>query len=76
VDLGLIYDVRIQESRVDVIMTLTTPGCPMHESLAEGARNAVRTLPGVTDVNVEVVWDPPWDPSMMTATGKARLGMR
>ncbi len=74
VDLGLIYGVSIQPGRVCVQMTLTTPGCPMHESIAAGARMALLSLEGVTDAEVEVVWDPPWHPSMMTEEGRAQIG--
>ena len=75
VDLGLVYDVRISGGQVKVIMSLTTPGCPMHESLAEGARAAVLRLEGVEAAEVEVVWDPPWNPTMMTPAGRAQLGL-
>ena len=70
VDLGLIYSVSINGSNVVVTMTLTTPGCPMHESISQGARAALLSLAGVTDAEVEVVWDPPWHPSMMTEQGR------
>jgi len=75
VDLGLIYSVAIHGACVNVTMTLTTPGCPMHESIAAGAQAALLALDGVQEARVEVVWDPPWHPSMMTETGRARLGM-
>ena len=74
VDLGLIYSVRIGDGKVLVLMTLTTPGCPMHESIRSGAQNALLNLEGVTDAAVEFVMDPPWDPSMMTDTGRAMTG--
>jgi metal-sulfur cluster biosynthetic enzyme len=76
VDLGLIYGTRIEGRKVTVKMTLTTPGCPMHESIAGGVKNALRTLEAVEEADVEVVWDPPWNPSMMTDQGRARLGIR
>lgn len=75
VDLGLVYSTEIQDGHVRVVMTLTTAGCPMHESLVEGVRTALLALDGVRDVTVEVVWDPPWNPSMMTPEGRARLGL-
>lgn len=74
VDLGMIYSVRINKGRVDVTMTLTTRGCPMHESICQGARNVVLALDGVIDVEVELAWDPPWHPSMMTTSGRAATG--
>ena len=76
VDLGLIYDVAITGPRVTVQMTLTTPGCPMSESIAQGAQWALLGIAGVEDAAVELVWDPPWQPSMMTAIGRAAIGMR
>lgn len=74
VDLGLIYNVNIQGTYVGVEMTLTTPGCPMHDRLAHGAKVAVLRLDGVEEVDVEIVWDPPWAPTMMTAEARAQLG--
>lgn len=74
-DLGLIYGIQIDGSVVRVTMTLTTQGCPMHESLVQGARTAILSLPGVTDAEVDVVWDPPWTPAMMTPEGKAWVGV-
>ena len=76
VDLGLIYGTRIEGRKVTVKMTLTTPGCPMHESIAGGVKNALRSLEAVEEAEVEVVWDPPWNPSMMTDYGRARIGLR
>lgn len=70
VDLGLIYGVEIIGSKVRVVMTLTTPGCPMHETISQGAQIALLGLEGVTDAEIEVVWDPPWHPSMMTEQGR------
>ncbi len=80
VDLGLVYDMRITPgpdgaSRVDVKMTLTAQGCGMGGSIAAHARQKLLTLPGVSDANVEIVWDPPWNPQMISAEGKQRMGM-
>lgn len=75
VDLGLIYSLAIDGGRVDVKMTLTTPGCPMHDSLAEGVQSALLQVEGVEEANVEVVWDPPWNPAMLTDAGREQLGM-
>lgn len=74
VDLGLIYGVSINNSKASVTMTLTTPGCPMHESIRWGAQCALLNLEGVDEAGVEVVWDPPWHPSMMTNLGRAMTG--
>lgn len=67
VDLGLIYNVKITGSHVLVTMTLTAPGCPMGDSICGGAQVAVLNLEGVTDVDVDLVFDPPWSPAMITA---------
>jgi metal-sulfur cluster biosynthetic enzyme len=75
VDLGLIYNVNIEGGNVHVQMTLTTPGCPMHESIAWGVKAALLNLENVTDVEVDIVWDPPWNPTMMTEAGRARIGV-
>jgi len=74
VDLGLIYDVNIVGGRVRVTMTVTTPGCPMHDSLRSGVQNALLSLEDVTDAKVELVFDPPWHPSMMTELGRRLTG--
>jgi len=75
VDLGLIYNVTITGTKVRVMMTLTTPGCPMHESIRQGAQTMLLGLDGVVEAEVEVVWDPPWHPSMMTEIGRAATGV-
>jgi metal-sulfur cluster biosynthetic enzyme len=74
VDLGLIYSTEIDRGRVRITMTLTTPGCPMHESLVEGVKGMVGGLSGVTEVEVDVVWDPPWHPGMLTEQGREWVG--
>jgi len=75
VDLGLIYDVRIVEDLVHVKMTLTTQGCGMGGYISQEAEEQIRALPGVRVANVEIVWDPPWDPSMISQEGKKTLGL-
>lgn len=75
VDLGLVYGISIRGDTVQIKMTLTTPGCPMHESIAWGVKMALLNLDGVEDVEVEIVWDPPWNPSMMSEVGRARVGV-
>lgn len=75
VDLGLVYGVDVRpDGFITIRMTLTTPGCPMHESLGEGVSRAVGGIPGVTGGEIDLVWDPPWEPSMMTDQGRAELG--
>jgi len=62
VDLGLVYGMEIDAGRVSITMTLTAQGCPLHESIAEWVRRAIRKIPGVEDVQVAVTFDPPWTP--------------
>ena len=74
VDLGLIYNVEIGDKRVDVDMTLTAPGCPMHSLIARDVKQKLGTIPDVEEVNVKVVWDPPWTPDRMSDEAKKKLG--
>ena len=67
VELGLIYGIEIQKGAVTVTMTLTTPGCPIHESMSAWVREAVMKIPGVEDVSVTLTFDPPWTPDRITA---------
>ncbi len=80
VDLGLVYDMQLSPlgdgaSKVDVKMTLTAPGCGMGASIAHDARQKLLGLPGVEEADVELVWDPPWSPQMISPEGRALLGM-
>ena len=79
VDLGLVYSLDIQSveqgKRVEVKMTLTAQGCGMGPSIAADAREKILSLPGVVEAEVEVVWQPVWNPAMISADGKKRLGM-
>ena len=75
VDLGLVYDVEIDGPRVVVTMTLTTPGCPLHDSLTAAVDEAVHAfVPGVESVEVNLVWEPPWSPNLITEAGRRELG--
>lgn len=75
VDLGLIYDLQISDGAVTIVMTLTTPGCPMHASFRSDIEATLwRALPGLERVDVQLVWDPPWTPEMLTPAGRAELG--
>ena len=75
-DLGLIYDVKVDDQKnVDVIMTLTTPKFPVAESLPTELEHTVKEVKEVTTVNMELVWDPPWDKSMITEAGKLELNL-
>lgn len=75
VDLGLIYDVQVQEDHVSVKMTLTVPGCPMHQTISQEARDRLLQIPGVKEADVAIVWDPKWNPDMVTPEGRAILGL-
>ncbi len=80
VDLGLVYDMQVApladgQSRVDVKMTLTAQGCGMGASIAHDARMKILDLPGVEEADVELVWDPPWSPQMISPEGRQLLGM-
>jgi FeS assembly SUF system protein len=74
-DLGLIYGVEINEGHADVTMTLTTPHCPVAESMPAEVELRVGSVPGVGSVTVSLVWDPPWDPQKMSDEAKLELGM-
>ena len=76
VELGLIYGIAIDGSKVTVTMTLTTPGCPMHQSMAWGVKRALLALEAVEEADVQVVWDPPWTPARMTEYGRACTSIR
>jgi metal-sulfur cluster biosynthetic enzyme len=77
VSLGLVYGVRVDEGALIVEMTMTTPGCPVSESLPEEAKSAIRQATADSlPVDVRVVWDPPWDPSMMDDAAASSLGFR
>ena len=75
VDLGLIYDVQVEEGNVAVAMTLTFPGCGMGPMIAQQAEWAISEIDGVEDVEVEMVFDPPWSPEMISEDGKKLLGI-
>jgi len=66
VDLGLIYDVRIEDDRIDIIMTLTAEGCPLHDAMSEWVRQAVDKIPGVEEVSVAITFEPPWTPDRIS----------
>lgn len=75
-ELGLIYDIDIQDGgAVQVKMTLTSPGCPVAGSLPGEVQSKIEGVPGVSSVNVELVWDPAWNPSMMSEAARLTLGM-
>jgi len=80
VDLGLIYSMDVIKTpegayKVDVAMTLTAPGCGMGPVIAEDALSKIVLLPGVTEADVRIVWEPPWNQAMISETGKMELGL-
>lgn len=74
VGLGLVYDVRVDDGVAVVRMTMTTPGCPLGSYLDDAVHNCLWGAPGVDQVDVQIVWDPPWRPEMMSDAAKAQLG--
>ena len=75
-ELGLIYDIKIEsENLVKVKMTLTTPNCPVAESLPKEVKDSIMALPEVKDVDLQLVWDPPWDKTMMSEVAKLELNL-
>jgi FeS assembly SUF system protein len=75
-DLGLIYEIKVDPSgAVGIKMTLTSPSCPAAQSLPGEVQARTNSVPGVTEAKVDVVWDPPWDPSKMSEAAKLQLGM-
>jgi len=73
-DLGLIYNVDVNENNVNILMTLTAPGCPVVDILVDDITAAARAVEGIENVNVELTFDPPWDKSMMSEEARLELG--
>ena len=74
-ELGLIYDIKIKDKDVEVKMTLTTPNCPVAESLPKEVKDSIMELKDVNKVDLDLVWDPPWDKSMMSEAAKLELNL-
>ena len=74
-ELGLIYDIKIKDKDVQVKMTLTTPNCPVAESLPKEVKDSIMELKEVNKVDLDLVWDPPWDKSMMSEAAKLELNL-
>ena len=75
-ELGLIYDIIVKkDNSVKIKMTLTTPNCPVAESLPNEVKNSVKEINEVKDVDLDLVWDPPWDKSMMSEAAKLELNL-
>jgi metal-sulfur cluster biosynthetic enzyme len=75
VDLGLVYDVQVKDNDVKVQMTLTFPGCGMGPYIAQQAEWAIQELDGVGEVEIELVFEPPWSPELISEDAKAQLGI-
>jgi metal-sulfur cluster biosynthetic enzyme len=77
VNLGLVYDVKFDETqgKADIKMTLTSPACPVGPQIVAKAKEVAGKVEGVKDVNLEIVWTPPWNPEMMTEEAKDKLGI-
>jgi metal-sulfur cluster biosynthetic enzyme len=74
VDLGLLYEIDIQKRHVEITMTMTTPGCPMHNAIVGGVEMTLMNQANIHTVHVEVVWEPKWTPERMTEAAKEQLG--
>ncbi len=75
VDMGLIYEVDIDDTTVDITMTLTSPGCPAGGQIVNGTQHVTQQLEGVEEVNVQVVWTPRWTPELMSEEARDELGI-
>ena len=74
-ELGLIYDISVNDKNVGIKMTLTTPNCPVAESLPKEVKDSIMKIKEVNKVDLELVWDPPWDKSMMSEAAKLELNL-
>ena len=74
-ELGLIYDISIKDKNVSVKMTLTTPNCPVAESLPKEVKESIMEIKEVNKVDLDLVWEPPWDKSMMSEAAKLELNL-
>ena len=74
-ELGLIYDVAVDNKNISVKMTLTTPNCPVAESLPKEVKDSIMEIKEVSKVDLDLVWDPPWDKSMMSEAAKLELNL-
>ncbi len=74
-ELGLIYDIKVDKSCVKIKMTLTSPNCPVAESLPNEVKDSIMQIDEIKKVDLDLVWDPPWDKSMMTEAAKLELNL-
>jgi metal-sulfur cluster biosynthetic enzyme len=75
VDMGLIYSLDIADNKVEITMTLTSPGCPAGPQILSQVDSQVKTLDGIEDVDIKVVWSPPWSPDMLSEEARDQLGI-
>ena len=74
-ELGLIYDIKVNGGKAEIKMTLTTPNCPVAESLPKEVKEGAMQVEGIDDVSLELVWDPPWNKDMMSDAAKLELNL-
>jgi len=74
-ELGLIYDIEVNKKKVKIKMTLTTPNCPVAESLPKDVKDSAMQVEGIEEVDLELVWDPPWTKDMMSDAAKLELNL-
>ena len=74
-ELGLIYDVKVKEDKAKIIMTLTTPNCPVAESLPKEVKDTAMQIEGIEEVDLDLVFEPPWDKDMMSEAAKLELNL-
>ena len=73
-ELGLIYDIKVEGRKAEIKMTLTTPNCPVADSLPEEVKNKIKEIPEVNEVEIEMTFDPPWSKDLMSEEAKLELG--
>ena len=74
-ELGLIYDIKVEGEKAEIKMTLTTPNCPVAESLPKEVKEGAMQVEGINDVDLQLVWDPPWTKDMMSDAAKLELNL-
>ena len=74
-ELGLIYDIQVKGNKSEIKMTLTTPNCPVAESLPKEVKEGAMQVEGINDVDLKLVWDPPWNKDMMSDAAKLELNL-
>ena len=74
-ELGLIYDIQVNGNKAEIKMTLTTPNCPVAESLPKEVKEGAMQVEGINDVDLQLVWDPPWNKNMMSDAAKLELNL-